>query len=58
MSQPTVVLPAHEHREAIRLARQSRHFPFGTILIGTLMVGSLLPTILTLIAQSPINPIP
>ena len=49
---------AQEHREAVRLSWKSRHVPFGTILLGTLMLGSLLPTIFTILAQGPINPVP
>ncbi len=58
MAQPSVSLSVQEHREAVRLAWKSRHVPFGSMLIGTLLVGSLLPTILTILAQSPVNPIP
>jgi hypothetical protein len=51
-------LPAQERREAVRLAWKSRHVPIGTILVGILMLGSLLPTIFMIVAQSPVNPIP
>jgi hypothetical protein len=47
---------AREHREAARLAWKSRHIPVGAILLGTLMFGSLVPTILTILAASPVNP--
>ena len=47
-----------DHAEAVRLAWKSRHFPIGTILLVTLMLGSVLPTILTILAQGPVNPIP
>jgi hypothetical protein len=48
--------PVQEHREAMRLAWKCCHIPIGPIL-GTLFVlWSLLPTILTIVAQSPVNP--
>ena len=47
-----------ERNEALSLAWKSRHIPVGTILLGTLMLGSLVPTVMTIIAQSPVNPIP
>jgi hypothetical protein len=48
--------PVQEHREAMRLAWKCCHIPVGPIL-GTLFVlWSLLPTILTIVAQSPVNP--
>ena len=50
--------PGREHRGAVRLSWKSRHLPFGTILIGILLLGCLLPTILTIIALGPVNPIP
>jgi hypothetical protein len=50
--------PAQEHREAMRLSWKSRHFPLGTILVGILVLGSLLPTVLTRLALSPMNPMP
>jgi hypothetical protein len=49
---------AQERREAIRLSWKSRHFPIGTILVGILVLGSLLPTIFTILALSPVNPMP
>ena len=47
-----------EHREAIRLAWKSRHVPFGMILLALLLLGTVLPTVLTILAQGPVNPIP
>jgi hypothetical protein len=58
MAQSTVSLSVQEHREAVRLAWKSRHIPMGSMMIGTSLVGSLLPTILTILAQSPVNPMP
>jgi hypothetical protein len=37
---------------------KSRHVPIGTILLVTLLLGSVLPTILTILALGPVNPIP
>jgi hypothetical protein len=50
--------PVPDHAEAVRLAWKSRHVPIGTILLVTLMLGSVLPTILTILAEGPVNPIP
>jgi hypothetical protein len=47
-----------DHAEAVRLAWKSRHIPIGTILLATLMLGGLLPTVLTILAQGPVNPMP
>jgi hypothetical protein len=41
-----------EHREAVRLSWKSRHIPVGPILMTLFVLWSLLPTILTIIAQS------
>jgi hypothetical protein len=58
MPDATVTSPGREHREAVRLSWKSRHIPFGTILVGILLLGCLLPTILTIFALGPVNPIP
>jgi hypothetical protein len=47
-----------EHREAVRLVWKSRHVPFGTILVVCLVVASVASAILTILAESPSNPIP
>jgi hypothetical protein len=47
-----------EHREAVRLAWESRHVPIGSMLLGLLMLGSLVPTILTIMAQSGTSAMP
>jgi hypothetical protein len=47
-----------DHREAVRLLWKSRHIPFGTILIGSLAVASVLSTVLTITAQGPANGLP
>ena len=50
--------PVQEHREAVRLAWKCCHIPVGAIL-GTLFVlWSLLPTILTIVMQSPASALP
>jgi hypothetical protein len=50
--------PVQEHREAVRLDWKSCHIPVGLIL-GTLFVlWSLLPTILTIVMQSPASALP
>ena len=58
MSKKSVCPAVQDHAEAVRLAWKSRHVPIGTILLVTLMLGSVLPTILTILAQGPVNPIP
>jgi hypothetical protein len=47
-----------EHREAVRLAWKCCHIPVGPILITLFVVWSLLPTILTIVAHGPVNPLP
>jgi hypothetical protein len=47
-----------EHREAVRLAWKCCHIPLGPILITLFIVWSLLPTILTIGAYGPVNPVP
>jgi ABC-type anion transport system duplicated permease subunit len=47
-----------EHQEAVRLSWKSRHVPFGTLLIGILILACLLSAILTIVAEGPANPIP
>ena len=49
--------PAADHKEAVRLSRKSLHIPFGTILIGSLAVASVLSAILTITALGPVNAI-
>ncbi len=47
-----------DHREAVRLSWKSRHIPFGTILISTLALASVLSTVFTIIAHGPASGIP
>ncbi|WP_210484210.1 hypothetical protein [Microvirga antarctica] len=47
-----------EHREAVRLSWKSRHIPWGTILLGSLIVSGVLSAILTVVAEGPANPQP
>jgi len=47
-----------EHREARRLLWRSRHIPWGTLLIGTLLLIAVLSAIYAVIAEGPHNPIP
>ena len=57
MGDQHVYSPVQEHREAVRLALKCCHIPVGLIL-GTLFVlWSLLPTILTIVMQSPASAI-
>jgi len=57
MRDPNFYSPVHEHWEAVRLAWKCCHIPVGLIL-GTLFVlWSLLPTILTIVMQSPASAI-
>jgi hypothetical protein len=53
MEDPRFYSQGQEHREAVRLAWKCYHIPVGAIL-GTLFVlWSLLPTIPTIVMQSP-----
>jgi hypothetical protein len=47
-----------DHKEAVSLSWKSRHIPFGTILMGSLVVASVLSAILTITAQGPVNGMP
>jgi hypothetical protein len=47
-----------DHKEALRLSWESRHIPFGTLLIGGLALAGMLSAIFMVIAQGPANPIP
>ena len=47
--------PSADHKEAVRLSWKSLHIPFGTILIGSLAVASVLSAILTITALGPVN---
>jgi hypothetical protein len=47
-----------DHREAVSLSWKSRHIPFGTILMASLIVASVLSAILTITAQGPANGMP
>ncbi len=58
MRDRNVSSPAQEHREAIRLAWKCYHIPVGPILVTLFVVWCLLPTILTIVAHSPVNPVP
>jgi hypothetical protein len=58
MSKKKVSPGVQDHAEAVRLAWKSRHVPIGTILLVILILGTVIPTILTILAQGPVNPIP
>jgi hypothetical protein len=47
-----------EHREAGRLSWKSRHIPFGSLLVGGLVLAAVLSAIFMVIAEGPSNPIP
>jgi hypothetical protein len=47
-----------DQKEAVRLTWKSRHIPVGTILMVCLVVASIASAILTILAESPSNPIP
>jgi hypothetical protein len=58
MSKKKASQAVQDHAEAVRLAWKSRHVPVGTILLLILILGTVIPTILTILAQGPVNPIP
>ncbi len=47
-----------EHREAVRLTWLSRRVPVGSILFGSAAATILASAVLTILAQSPSNPMP
>jgi hypothetical protein len=47
-----------EHKEAVRLAWKSVHVPFGTILLGALIIACVLSAIMQVVALGPSNAIP
>ena len=55
---PTRRVSSPDHKEALRLAWLSRHFPFGTIVVATLLAAGILSAILSILAVSPSNGIP
>ena len=46
------------HKEALLLAWNSRHVPFGTLLIGGLVLLTIVSTVSSILAMSPGNGIP
>ena len=38
-------LPMSEHKEAVRLSRESLHIPIGTLLIGGLLVSGIFSSV-------------
>jgi hypothetical protein len=51
-------LPVSDHKEAVRLTRRSRHIPFGTILLSTLLLSRIFSMISMVWSYGPANPIP
>jgi hypothetical protein len=51
-------LPVSDHKEAVRLTRRSRHIPFGTILLSTLLLSGIFSMISMVWSYGPANPIP
>jgi hypothetical protein len=47
-----------EQREARRLARESRHLPIATLIIGSFVLLNLMSAIGSIVALGPANPIP
>jgi hypothetical protein len=47
-----------EQREARRLSWRSRHIPWGTLVVGALLLISVLSAVYAVIAEGPSNPIP
>ena len=45
-----------DHKEAVRLVWKSRHVPVLTMLAGSWAVASVLAAVLSILAQSPVNP--
>lgn len=47
-----------EHREAVRMAWKALHIPFGTILVGALLLAGVLSAFANLVALGPSNAMP
>ena len=58
MTDKTAAQRAARHREALRLAWGSIHFPFGTLLIGGLLLLAIVSAVSSILAVSPTNGIP
>ncbi len=50
--------PRPEHWEAVRLSWKSLHIPFGTILIGSLLVASVASAVSMMWSFGPSSPMP
>jgi hypothetical protein len=51
-------LSSLDHKEARRLTWKSRHIPFGTLFAASWIATAVMSAVLTILAQSPANPIP
>ena len=51
-------LPVSDHKEAVRLTRRSRHIPFGTLLLSTLLLSGIFSMISTVWSYGPVHLIP
>ena len=50
--------PRPEHWEAVRLSWKSLHMPFGTILLGSLLVASVASAVSMMWSFGPSSPMP
>ncbi len=50
--------PSSERKEARQLARQSRHLPLASLVVGGFVLLNLMSAVASIVAVSPVNPIP
>jgi hypothetical protein len=47
-----------DRKEALQLARQSRHIPLATLILGGFVLLNVMSAVASILAVSPVNPIP
>ena len=52
------VLPAPEHKEAVRLNWMRMHIPVGAILLSTLLLSGIFSATSMVWGYGPVNPVP
>jgi hypothetical protein len=58
MAKPSSTMPRQDHKEAVRLTLKAMHIPFGTIVVGALLLVGILSAIAMVWGYGPANPIP
>ena len=57
MAKPSSIMPRPDHKEAVRLTLKAMHIPFGTIVVGALLLVGILSAIAMVWGYGPANPI-